>query len=107
MKKIAALDAIPRNDELKITERAAKLMDDVSGVSAENVRGRSSQWHNFISGTAGGAKTNGDAPKAEAPKSAGKAAAPAEKKEDESKEANGASAEDEKKDDKMEVEAEA
>ncbi len=30
MKKICTLDNIPRNDELKITERARKLMEGVS-----------------------------------------------------------------------------
>lgn len=30
MKKIATLNEIPRNDELKITDRAGKLMQDVS-----------------------------------------------------------------------------
>jgi hypothetical protein len=30
MKKIATLEGIPRNDELKITDRASKLMQDVS-----------------------------------------------------------------------------
>jgi hypothetical protein len=30
MKKIVTLEGIPRNDELKITERAQKLMDGVS-----------------------------------------------------------------------------
>mgnify|MGYP006876470431 CR=1 FL=1 len=32
MKKIATLEGIPRNDELKITERAAKLMNEVSAA---------------------------------------------------------------------------
>lgn len=30
MKKIATLEGIPRNDELKLTDRASKLMNDVS-----------------------------------------------------------------------------
>ena len=30
MKKIATLEGIPRNDEFKITDRASKLMNDVS-----------------------------------------------------------------------------
>jgi hypothetical protein len=33
MKKICTLDNIPRNDELKITERARKLMEGVSAGS--------------------------------------------------------------------------
>jgi hypothetical protein len=32
MKKIATLDSIPKNDELKLTDRAQKLMNDVSQV---------------------------------------------------------------------------
>ena len=43
MRRIATLDGIPRNDELKITDRASKLMND---------------WQEFINGS-GGDKANG------------------------------------------------
>jgi hypothetical protein len=35
MKKIVTLEGIPRNDELKITDRAKKLMDGVSNLASE------------------------------------------------------------------------
>lgn len=40
MKKIATLTEIPRNDELKITDRASKLMQDVSRSCSEFVHAR-------------------------------------------------------------------
>jgi hypothetical protein len=37
MKKIAAMPNIPKNDELKITDRAQKLMNDVSAFPASTI----------------------------------------------------------------------
>jgi hypothetical protein len=48
MKKIATLEGIPRNDELRLTDRAAKLMNEVSfdlqsrGMKLTTHSGRSS-----------------------------------------------------------------
>ncbi|RSH91890.1 hypothetical protein EHS25_009260 [Saitozyma podzolica] len=63
MKKIATLDAIPRNDELRITDRASKLMHE---------------WQEFIEGQANGTTTQANG--AKKPESA--AAVPAPEKED-------------------------
>lgn len=52
MKKIAALDNIARNDELKITERASQMMQKVSSAvfisrfeTLAQLRSVAPQWH--------------------------------------------------------------
>lgn len=54
MKKIVTLEGIPRNDELKITERAKKLMDG---------------WTDFIDSQPNGTARNGSSAPADKPKS--------------------------------------
>lgn len=70
MKKIATLDSIPKNDELKLTDRAQKLMNDVSQAYESGVSALTSfQWQDFINKNGGEEKmngSNGDATKDEA-----------------------------------------
>ena len=50
MKKIAALTSIPRNDELKITDRAHALMQKVRGTMVQAVSDSISSYSRFHSG---------------------------------------------------------
>lgn len=83
MKKIATLSEIPRNDELKFTDRASTLMKNVSRIQVNElpiITRLIMQWSTIIAGN--GTEANGDGAKATETKAEGEGAEPKQSTED-------------------------